>query len=52
MTARKKFGVSKLIFWVISIRYLSYKSFLDIHQPELNPRIKQRFAVSKSVIII
>ena len=52
MTAREKFGVGKLIIWLISTRDFSYKRLLNIHQPDLNPRIKKRFVVANSVIII
>ena len=52
MTSREKIGVGKLIIWVRSAKYLSFKSFLDIHQPDLNPRVKLIFAVTNSVIII
>ena len=44
--------MGKLIIWVRSARDLSCKSLLDIHQPDLNPRIKRIFAVENSVILI
>ena len=50
MTTREKFAVGKLIIWVRSARDLSCKSLLDIHQPDLNPRIKRIFAVANSVM--
>ena len=52
MTAKEKFGLNKMIVWVISAIYLSYKSLLNIHQPYLIPRIKRRFAVANSIINI
>ena len=52
MAAREKIGMGKLIICVRSARDFSCKSLLNIHQPDLNPRIKRIFAVANSVILI
>ena len=46
MTAKEKVGVVKMIIWVRSARYFSYKSLIDIHQPDLNPSIKRIYSVA------